>query len=250
VKSLVAGVVVALAVMGIAAPVLAADLPDRYSAMKPVTYIPAVYDWSGLYVGANGGWGSQNRCFDSTTPAGVLIAQEGCHRANGAVAGGQFGYRWQWGTLVFGVEALGDWADLRGSNASIAFPNFTNRSHMDAFGLLTGQVGFAWNNALFYVKGGGAVMDNRSEFLFNGTVAAESKADTRWGTTVGAGFEYGFTPNWSAAIEYDHLFVSHRLTNFNTPAGSFSGSEYLSGDADLVTLRVIYRWGGPVIAKY
>lgn len=28
---------------------------------------------------------------------------------------------------------------------------------------------------------------------------------TRWGGTVGVGFEYGFTPNWSFGAEYDHL---------------------------------------------
>lgn len=32
---------------------------------------------------------------------------------------------------------------------------------MDAFGLFTGQVGYAWNNALFYLKGGAALTDSR-----------------------------------------------------------------------------------------
>lgn len=243
------GSVAGLAALFVAGMAFGADLPVRYSTTPAL--IPAVYDWSGIYAGVNGGWGSQNRCWDATDPTGVFVASEGCHHANGAVAGGQFGYRWQSGPLVFGVDAQGDWADLRGSNPSDAFPGFTNRSHMDAFGLLTGQVGFAWNNILVYVKGGAAVMDNRSDILFNGTLTALSYADTRWGTTAGAGFEYGFTSNWSAAVEYDHLFVNSRLTNFSTPgAGPYFGTENIRGDADLITLRVIYRWGGPVIAKY
>jgi outer membrane immunogenic protein len=248
VKSLVAGVI-GLAALGIVGQAMAADLPAQTSTV-PRGYIPAVFDWSGLYVGANGGWGSQNRCFDVATATGIFVIAEGCHHANGAVAGGQFGYRWQSGPFVFGVEALGDWADLTGSNASLAFPGFSNRSHVDAFGLLTGDIGFAWNNVLFYVKGGAAVMDNRSDILLNGAVVAQSKADTRWGTTAGAGVEYGFTPNWSASVEYDHVFVNNRLTIFNTSTPAYFGTEILRGDADLVTVRLIYRWGDPVMVKY
>jgi len=35
----------------------------------------------------------------------------------GGVAGGQIGYRWQSRAWVFGLEAQGDWANLRRSNA-------------------------------------------------------------------------------------------------------------------------------------
>ena len=64
----------------------------------------------------------------------------------------------QW---VFGLEAQGNWADFHGSNVSLAFPAFTNDTRVDAFGLFTGQVGYASNNALFYVKGGAAVTSDR-----------------------------------------------------------------------------------------
>jgi outer membrane immunogenic protein len=58
---------------------------------------------------------------------------------------------------VWGIEGQGNWADLRGSNVSLFDPFFQHRSRIDAFGLLTGQVGWAWNNVLLYVKGGAAV---------------------------------------------------------------------------------------------
>ena len=86
-------------------------------------------------------------------------AAEGCHDATGAVAGGQIGYRWQAGAWVFGLEAQGDWADLKGSNVSLFVPGFHQPLQIDAFGLFTGQVGYAWNNVLCYVKGGAAVAD-------------------------------------------------------------------------------------------
>ncbi len=46
----------------------------------------AMYDWSGFYIGANGGWGSSHKCWDFTTPAGAFIFAEGCHDATGGVA--------------------------------------------------------------------------------------------------------------------------------------------------------------------
>ena len=36
---------------------------------------------------------------------------------------------------------------------------------MDAFGLFTGQIGYAWNNTLVYVKGGAAVISDRNDIL-------------------------------------------------------------------------------------
>jgi hypothetical protein len=42
-------------------------------------------------------------------------------------------------------------------------------SHVDAFGLFTGQIGYAWNNVLLYAKGGAAVVDERFNFISNAT---------------------------------------------------------------------------------
>ncbi len=128
--------------------------------------IAAVYDWSGFYIGANGGWGTSRNCWDVTTAAGAFLAAEGCHDADGGIAGGQVGYRWQAGHGVFGLEAQGNWADLRGSNAStLRCRRSTPTAPMDAFGLFTGQIGYAWNNALLYVKGGAAVTDSSTRHL-------------------------------------------------------------------------------------
>jgi outer membrane immunogenic protein len=242
-----------LVALSLSAPASAADLAARPYTKAPPP-IAAVYDWSGFYIGGNGGWGSARNCWDLVTPTGALIGAEGCHDATGGTAGGQIGYRWQTGTFVFGLEAQGNWADFKGSNNSVLFPGiFTNQTKIDAFGLFTGQLGYAWNNALLYVKGGGAVTANRYRQFFTptNTLATTGNDDTRWGGVVGVGFEYGFAPNWSAGIEYDHLFMSDRTVTFTDAniAGLFS-NERIRQDVDVVTVRVNYRWGGPVIAKY
>src|SRR6266508_1414010 len=105
-----------------APPAAAADLAARPYTKAPPAPIAAVYDWSGFYIGANGGWGSSHKCWDFVTPAGAFIAAEGCHDATGGTAGGQIGYRWQASSWVFGLEAQGDWANLKGSNTSLIVP--------------------------------------------------------------------------------------------------------------------------------
>ena len=101
-----------VALVAFAAPATAADLAARpYTKAPPM--IAAIYDWSGFYIGANGGWGSSRKCWDIVNNGGaaiVPIAPEGCHDATGGVAGGQIGYRWQSAAWVFGLEAQGDWA--------------------------------------------------------------------------------------------------------------------------------------------
>ena len=79
--------------------------------------VPMVYDWSGVYVGFNGGWGTASRCFDQT---GLLWSLPRVATARQAVSpAGRLGYRWQMSSWVFGFEAQGDWASLKGSNVSL-----------------------------------------------------------------------------------------------------------------------------------
>ncbi|WP_426525190.1 outer membrane protein [Bradyrhizobium sp. McL0615] len=241
-----------VALIAFAAPAAAADLAARPYTKAPPAPIAVVYDWSGFYIGANGGWGSSRKCWDFVTPGGAFVGAEGCHDATGGTAGGQIGYRWQASSWVFGLEAQGNWADFRGSNVSLLFPGARNDSRIDAFGLFTGQVGWAANNVLFYIKGGAAVTADRFRAFDvpTGVIVGTAGDDTRWGGVVGVGLEYGFAPNWSAAIEYDHLFMQDRTVTFNAPGGVFFGTDRIRQDVDLVTVRVNYRWGGPVIAKY
>jgi outer membrane immunogenic protein len=245
-----------VALLAFAAPAAAADLAARpYSQAAPM--FAAIYDWSGFYIGANGGWGSSHKCWDAVDAASAFIATEGCHDATGATAGGQLGVRWQSSAWVFGLEAQGNWTDLKGSNVSLAFPGFQNQTRIDAFGLFTGQIGYAANNALFYLKGGAAVVSDHFRVRTYPALVevATTGDDARWGGTVGVGVEYGFAPNWSAAVEYDHLFLQDRTINFfnNGVLGIATtpfGADRIRQDVDLVTVRVNYRWGGPIISKY
>ena len=242
-------VTASLIALGAAAPAVAADLAARPYTKAPAM-IAAVYDWSGFYIGANGGWGQSRNSWDFLP--GVLTFGEGSHDASGGTVGGQVGYRWQAGTWVFGVEAQGNWADFKGSNISLFDPTLRNQSRVEAFGLFTGQIGYAANNVLFYVKGGAAVTSNeyRQFAVATNTLAGVTGDDTRWGGTVGVGLEYGFAPNWSVGVEYNHLFLQDRTYTFTQPGGGFFGTERISQDVDLVTARLNYKFGGPAATRY
>jgi len=119
----------------------AADLPARtYTKALPVA--APVHDWSGFYIGLDGGGASSHECLTIFSVAGTPVNanSEGCHNATGGVLGGQIGYRWQVTSFVSGLEAQGDWANLKGSNASLTagiFP-YTNQTKIDGIGLFTG----------------------------------------------------------------------------------------------------------------
>jgi outer membrane immunogenic protein len=274
-KKLLLGAIatVAIATIAFSATAFAADLsaPTHTYAPASAPMIAApIYDWSGFYIGINGGGGSSRKCWDLLTNvslATIPATPEGCHNATGGIVGGQIGYRWQSAAWVFGLEAQGDWSNLSGSNISVfasspsgPFPNLlANRSKIDAIGLLTGQVGYSWNTFLLYVKGGAAVTHDRYEGFTNvasagipaGTIF-DRASETRWGGVVGLGGEYAFAGNWSVGLEYDHLFMGSR-SNILSTGGGVAGEDRrdnIRQDVDMLTARINYRFGGPVVARY
>ena len=263
-KKLLLGTIGLVALSGSA---MAADLPARpYKAPPPVVVAP-IYDWTGFYIGANGGWGRSHSCLDFTNPTVLVINtgtfSDGCATRSGGLVGGQLGYRWQMGAAVFGLEAQGDWANLSSSRVSllsniIGAPLTTNVK-VDGIGLFTGQIGYTWGAGLLYVKGGGAVTDTVASL--NSTVFGTnvtSASATRWGATLGVGFEYLFSPNWSAGVEYNHLWMGTNNNSFSCPlaCNAFFVNNVINDrvrqDLDLVTLRLNYKFGAPgaVVAKY
>jgi outer membrane immunogenic protein len=241
-----------IGVVALSGSAMAADLPARsYKAPPPV--MAAIYDWTGFYIGGNGGWAQSRNCLSIVPVAGAAFA-DGCSTRSGGVIGGQVGYRWQSSQFVFGLEAQGDWADLNGSRVSLFNPAFTTGTRVNGIGLFTGQIGYAWNATLLYLKGGAAVTNNSAFINTIGGIGVASASSTRWGGTVGVGFEYGFSPNWTGGIEYDHLFMGNSNNTFSVVNPLLAGAaNRISQDVDMVTLRLSYKFGGygaPVTAHY
>jgi outer membrane immunogenic protein len=247
-KKILLSMTTAAALLTTSLAVQAADLPQKAYAPPPV--MAAMYDWSGFYIGGNGGYGTSRNCWGLVPVAGSVIP-DGCHSQSGGIVGGQVGYRWQSGPAVFGVEAQGDWASLRSSNVSLANPLLTDSTKVTGLGLFTGQIGYAWNTVLLFVKGGAAVTQNSFlQATTIGGIGLNFATATKWGGTIGVGLDYAFAPNWSVGIEYDHLFMGTANNSFSVPAGAAAVVNQISQDVDLVALRINYKFGGPVVARY
>lgn len=219
-----------------------ASAADMAVKAAPPPYVAPVYNWTGFYIGINGGWGQSSTRYDWAN----FFARS--DNASGGTVGGQIGYNWQVGSWVFGLEAQGNWADFNRSYVDPFNPAWTVGTTVDALGLFTGRIGYAANNVLLYVKGGAAVANNSYWAAFN-NVNFISVSNTRWGGSVGAGFEWGFTPNWSFGVEYDHLFLGDTNYNWTNPNWRYTNVG-IRQDIDLVTARINYRFGGPVVARY
>ena len=193
---------------------------------------------------------------------GLLDFADGCRSRSGGASAARSATVGRPTNGCLAWKHRGDWADLSHTRLSPFFDPFSGvgaistRTKTDGIGLFTGQIGYAWNAALFYVKGGAAVTSNRVSILETITgIELASASATRWGGTVGAGFEYGFAPNWSAGVEYNHLFMGDANNSFsgvNFGSAAFINNR-ITQDVDMVTARINYRFGGygaPIAARY
>jgi outer membrane immunogenic protein len=200
-----------LSVIGVAALLLAAPLTGANAADMAVKAPPAApvsaYNWTGLYVGLEGGydWGSSVQFF--TNGGGGTTNR---YNIRGGEGGGTLGYNWQIQQWVLGVETDFSDSHINGTTGTTATYGCGTvcATTVDDFGTLRGRLGYAWNNVLLYGTGGWAYGSIKSNL--NGGLVTNQ----RGGWTAGAGAEYGFAPHWSAKLEWLYLeFRAFQWTN-------------------------------------
>ena len=103
-----------------------------------------------------------------------------------------------------------------------------------------------FDRMLLYVTGGGAWV--RNEFTYNSLGTVDSVKQNRTGWTVGAGIEYGITPNWSIAAQYNYIDLGDKDVVFVNNGFTAKADQELH----LATVRLNYRFGGgaPLMARY
>ncbi len=181
------GACVVLVVLAAAQCAAAADL-----SLAPLYKAPPVaplrpYDWTGFYLGINGGGGWGNSSW-SANGAGMNVS--------GGQAGGTLGYNRQIGGAVFGIEADMDWSGLAGSTTSAGCPTgcSTNETWLST---VRGRIGYSFDRIMPYVTGGLAVGDIRAAAPSIGSGDA-----TNAGWALGGGLEFALPGNWTAKAEY------------------------------------------------
>jgi outer membrane immunogenic protein len=217
----------------------AADLAVK----APAAPAPAaVYNWTGLYIGVNGGW-----AWGRQDPLDLISSRfdRESFNINGGLVGGTFGAQIQQGAIVLGFESDIDWADITGSRVTIptiaGVPIGTTlnvNSKIEAVATARARAGVAINNWFIYSTGGAAFI---KETASGSTIAGipcgtlgvlPSCAESHWrpGLALGGGVEWGFASNWTAKAEY--LYVA--------AAGTGASVDRLN----LVRAGINYKFGG------
>ncbi len=208
-------------------------------AYRPADAPAFLYDWTGIYAGGVAG-GSYTRSewnylFDSPQQTQTGLA-------GGAIVGLQK----QWSNTVLGVEAAYIWSDWEQTTGSLVIPNRSLTSDVSNLLLVAGKVGYAWQNALAFAKGGYATadVDFRTSRTNSGVVLTTSSGREH-GWTAGVGLDYALLPNIIIGLEYDYVRLNAGgRDQLATPAG-FAGTSVIDAGVDMqmVMGRLSFKFG-------
>ena len=244
----------------LATSVLAANAVAAHAQVAP-----PVYNWTGFYIGAHVGGGMMNSPFGVSTTeslntfaAAAIMSSSNLGGSNGtgAVAGGQFGYNYQQGNWVFGVEGEGFWSGMNltsnshsfytstGAVTSASGTSVTNTSDFT----LAGRLGIAFDRTLIFGKGGWAWGDHKFDAFSTccGLTPRTSTANasgTLDGLLLGIGIEHALMRNVTVKFEYDHIgFGAKELTITQCP-GTIGSVCAPSGTASFSSTKQIFKVG-------
>ena len=203
----------------------AADLSVAPLYKAPPAQVSPEYNWTGFYVGLNGGggWGRSTR---DTSNDRI--------NTSGALVGGTAGYNWQFGNAVLGLEGDIDWANIKGTNVSPLCP--TGCTTSDTWlSTVRGRAGYSFGSVMPYVTGGLAVGDIKAT-----TPGFPGASSTNAGWTAGAGIEFALPGNWTAKAEYLHV----DLGGFNCGVNCNGlPTDNVSARDNIVRAGINYRFG-------
>lgn len=198
----------------------AVDTKPVFEVLPPAEATP--YNWTGFYGRLN-----------TLTPADTLMlgAPIGGAAADSFIGNAQFGYNYQTGPFVIGIE--GD-AARRSGLAGVGGLDLSNfRSDHGWIGTLRPRAGVAADNWLFYGTGGltyGSDGDARPGFAGTG----------RTGWTVGGGVEYASGKQWSLGLEYLYGDFGKSASQ---PSSAFSSGGTPEDRSQILRGRLNYRFG-------
>jgi len=245
-----------LGVVCISAPLFAAPLSPASAAHMPLKAppIPYVSDWSGIYIGIEGGygWGRQN--VDATYPffsVGTIVTQTGSVdigsiNQSGWLFGGFAGAQKQWNNWVLGIEANFDSANIDGSttgtggsiglrHAEVFSDSVAGSSKIDELGSVRAKIGYQpVQNWLVYGTGGLAFAHNTYSATETQTctgfagicgVAGNNFSATGSGGTSMLGWAAGAGVDWKWNIDAgSSLILGAEYLHYQFPSTTVAGT--------------------------
>jgi outer membrane immunogenic protein len=248
-----------------------------FAADWPVTALPQPYrpgplipvEWTGLYFGVNAGYGwatgSSTTVFTggpflggATTPFGVGVSATelgnaslfGSSSPRGSIAGGQFGFNWQVGMVVFGAELDAQWSGQQNTAPVVCAPRCTATENVKIKTLTTGRarIGLAFDWLKPYVTAGGALITTQDDLTVTvGGLTGNFQAlsNTTLGWTAGAGVDIALSSNWSARFEYLHISANDLNSSAPIPGilGAGAAAESAAFRDNIIRVGLNYRFG-------
>ena len=183
---------------------------------------PLPKSWTGFYLGAHAGfaWADVDMTYVSAGNPALAFAPTGSAdtiSSRGALGGGQIGYDWQIGGIVFGVEGAWSALSLKDERVGKFSVNDHWRTELNQLYSLTARLGLASGNWMPYVKAGYAGANLDSSLTVSDFPATHSAQASSWhnGWTVGGGAEYMLARNWSVGIEYNYYTFDSKDVSAN-----------------------------------
>jgi len=220
------GVTLAAAMTALmATAAFAADMPTYKAPSTPV-FVPPPPTWAGFYAGINGGvvWNTvktttndfvevcsfyHGGCFDSAFNNSYSKTKAG------GTFGGQIGYNWQGGPVVYGVEADLNWVSAK---VSATRSLYDPANYLGVNGSVSSELTWLSGVAFGGVKNAASAYGYEDAHGIASVSASQSKTSTRTGWTAGGGIEHMFSPNWT--LKAEALYVDLGNTTISSSGGN------------------------------
>jgi len=234
----------ALAAVLMTSSAFAADLTN-----EPVPVAaPESFSWTGFYAGVHGGygWGDVDYSFNDDGHYNDDAGDKFGHSVGGGVFGGQVGYNYQINNFVLGIAGSLSWSDIGKSGVVSPFDDDDIwETKVDWYGTVTPRIGYAFDRAQIFAKGGLA-FGRVSNYVHDNSDYVEAK-DTRTGWTVGAGAEYAVTNNVLLGLEYNYVdlgsyTVDQENIDFDGGPGGSSTNHDVDTKFSTVTATIGYKF--------
>ena len=228
------------------APYLAAPSAALVYKSPPARH---VYDWTGIYVGAEGGFGWTAAKGTLLDAGGIPLAPYS-YQVRGPVAGLFAGANYEVNKIVLGVEGDWQWSNLIGNNQTLAplgaagaFPGgpFAISTTVKDYATVRGRLGYALDRWLVFGTAGWAWGNPLTSYALTGAAPFVNNASSSTGWTAGLGADYAFTDSVVGRLEY--RYTSLGVSGYVSAAtNSAAGSEHLP----ISDLRagIAYKLGG------
>jgi outer membrane immunogenic protein len=170
--------------------------------------------WTGPYWGLHLGaaWHRTTSTLDTTGDYSPSFSK------TRGIGGGQIGYNWQHGNLVYGFVA--DASILSGGKSTQPTdPPETASTRLSRMATLRGKAGIATGDTQAYVTAGLAVAKVQAEYGYPNPLSRDEA--NRTGLVAGGGVERMFPGNWSAFLEAMHVRLTHDANFQGNDTGQF-----------------------------